>query len=388
MGSDTTVLGKRKRVKQQQPKSEPKPAEKAKVDDAAAAAERAALEEAQAIFRRHFEAQFVPLQESEEDASGKKGGKARAGTREAEGGEDGQGGVEDLRSDSEGDDDDDDDDEEDDQDEDWDGLSGEDDDDDEAETDSEEDNQVEVVDHSKPLATSTLGTPQSLMGMTKREMRAYLSSRPPDALSEAERSKAKQLLLNKAPGDDSNNNDGTQNEDSKALLAKDLELQRLISESHILSASNPFNTTTSGAARLPFAGGRTRALTTDLRLRGLGSKGSIFAQQKMPMGMRKGITGAKAEREERRRREAKENGIILERPAGGVNGGGGGKKKKKEQRRRSGGGGGGSRRDLAVDMPGMGRMKGGELRLSKREVRAVEMEGKRMDTGKRRRRRR
>ena len=29
-------------------------------------------------------------------------------------------------------------------------------------------------------------------------------------------------------------------------------------------------------------------------------------------------------------------------------------------------------------MPGMGRMKGGELRLSKRAVRAVEMEGKRM----------
>ncbi|KUI54349.1 hypothetical protein VP1G_01695 [Cytospora mali] len=383
MGSDTTVLGKRKRVKQQQPRSKPKPAEKTKVDDAAAAVERAALEEAQAIFRRHFEAQFVPLQESEEDANGKKGGKARAGTKEAEGGEDGQGGVEDLRSDSEGDDDDDDEEDEEDQedDDDWDGLSGEEDDDDEAETDSEEDNQVEVVDHSKPLATSTL-TPQSLMGMTKREMRAYLSSRPPDALSEAEQSKAKQLLLKKAPDDD-NNDDGTQNEDSKALLAKDLELQRLISESHILSASNPFNTTTSGAAKLPFAGGRTRALTTDLRLQGLGSKGSIFAQQKMPMGMRKGITGAKASREERRRREAKENGIILERPAGDVNGGGGKNKKK----RRSGGGGG-SRRDLAVDMPGMGRMKGGELRLSKREVRAVEMEGKRMDTGKRRRRRR
>ncbi|ROW12770.1 hypothetical protein VMCG_00278 [Cytospora schulzeri] len=385
MASDTTVLGKRKRVKQPQ-KPQPKKAadkvdkaDKAKVDDAAAA-QRAALEEAQAIFRRHFEAQFVPLQGSEEDASGsagKKAGKAKAKAgKESEDEDDDQPGVEDLRSDSEEEDDND-----------WDGLSGEEDDDDSDDDDdddedgeddglgAEKDNKVEVVDHSKPLTPSL--TPQVLMGMTKREMRAYLSSRPPDALSEAETSKAKQLLLKK---DDSNNGgDDGQNEDSKALLAKDLELQRLISESHILSSANPFNTTTSGAAKQAFAGGKTRALTTDLRLQGLGGKGSIFSQQKMPMGMRKGITGAKAAREERRRREAKENGIILERPTGEDAAAKGKKNRKKSTF---------GRRDLPVDMPGMGRMKGGELRLNKRDVKAVEREGKRFDNGKRRKKRR
>lgn len=385
MGSDTTVLGKRKRVKKTQEPQLKKSADKVKPDDAAAA-ERAALEEAQAIFRRHFEAQFVPLQGSEEDAggpSGRKGRKARAG-KESEDEDEGQQGVEDLRSDSEDDDDDDDDDEGEDEDDDWDGLSGEDEDGDDSDDDGSEagsgpetNNKVEVVDHSKPLAPAV--APQVLMGMTKREMRAYLSSRPPDALAEAGASKAKQLLLLKKDGAGAGDDDG-QNEDSKALLAKDLELQRLISESHILSSANPFNTTTSGAAARPFAGGRTRALTTDLRLQGLGGKGSIFAQQRMPMGMRQGITGARAAREERRRREAKENGIILERPAGGDDGG----KKNSSKKKKSTFG----RRDLPVDMPGMGRMKGGELRLNKRDVRAVEMEGKRMDNGKRKRRRR
>lgn len=386
MGSDTTVLGKRKRVKKTQEPQLKKSADKAKPDDAAAA-ERAALEEAQAIFRRHFEAQFVPLQGSEEDAdgpSGRKGRKARAG-KESEEEDEGQQGVEDLRSDSEDDDDDDDDDGGEDEADDWDGLSGEDEDGDDSDDDgseagssSETNNKVEVVDHSKPLAPAV--ALQVLMGMTKREMRAYLSSRPPDALAEAGTSKAKQLLLlKKGDGAGAGDDDDGQNEDSKALLAKDLELQRLISESHILSSANPFNTTTSGAAARPFAGGRTRALTTDLRLQGLGGKGSIFAQQRMPMGMRQGITGARAAREERRRREAKENGIILERPAGGDD-----SKKNNSKKKKSTFG----RRDLPVDMPGMGRMKGGELRLNKRDVRAVEMEGKRMDNGKRKRRRR
>ena len=69
---------------------------------AAASAEADALEDAQAIFRRHFEAQFAPLA-----GSGKaKSKKARA--RAAEGDdEDGDGdGVEDMRSDCEEEDDD------------------------------------------------------------------------------------------------------------------------------------------------------------------------------------------------------------------------------------------------------------------------------------------
>lgn len=224
-----------------------------------------------------------------------------------------------------------------------------------------------MVDYSKPTPAFSTLTPQTAL-MTKREMRAFLSSRPPDAVSSVAEGSSRGKPRSKQQQQGGDGNDDPQNEDSRSLLANDLELQRLISESHILSATNPFNTAGSGGAHAPsrtFSEGRTRALTTDLRLQKLGSSGSIFKQQKMPMAMRKGITGAKASREEKRRREAKENGIILERETPGE---AGGKKARRKQQRS----------DLPVDMPGMGRMKGGELRLSKRDVRAVEMEGKRM----------
>ena len=74
------------------------------------------------------------------------------------------------------------------------------------------------------------------------------------------------------------------------------------------------------------------------------------------MNMRKGITRHREEREAKRRREAKENGIILERPE---------VKKKK-------GGGGGGKRDGGVDRPGIGRMRGAELRISEADVRKIE----------------
>lgn len=73
------------------------------------------------------------------------------------------------------------------------------------------------------------------------------------------------------------------------------------------------------------------------------------------MNMRKGITRHREEREAKRRREAKENGIILERPE---------VKKKK--------GGGGGKRDGGVDRPGIGRMRGAELRISEADVRKIE----------------
>lgn len=247
-----------------------------------------------------------------------------------------------------------------------------------SETGETNSHQVEVVDYSKPTPSLSTLTPQTAL-MTKREMRAYLSSRPPEsAVSPAAAASSRRARSKQQGGDGA---DDPQNEDSRSLLKNDLELQRLISESHILSATNPFNTATSGATApsKAFSEGRTRALTTDLRLQRLGSSGSIFnSQKKMPMNVRKGIQGAKAAREEKRRREAKENGIILERERPDE---GKGKTARKKGR--------GS--DLPVDMPGMGRMKGGELRLSKRDVRAVEMEGKRMGDqrgkGKHRRRR-
>ncbi|KAG8161788.1 hypothetical protein KVR01_008775 [Diaporthe batatas] len=414
MAPGTVVLGKRKRRA---------PAGKA-ADADAKAEEAAAMEEAQAIFRKHFEAQFAPLEGSDDDKAGKPAAKGRrkgpAG-KGADGDRDDAAGVEDMRSetsdsgaedDSDGDGDGDSDSDSDSQDE-WDGLSAEDDGDDgdsedgegEGDDDSSEgdetgsgpetretnSHQIEVVDYSKPTPSLSTLTPQTAL-MTKREMRAYLSSRPPEsAVSPAAaagssgkaRSKQQQQQQQGDGGED------PQNEDSRSLLKNDLELQRLISESHILSATNPFNAATSGATApsKAFSEGRTRALTTDLRLQRLGSSGSIFnSQKKMPMNVRKGILGAKAAREEKRRREAKENGIILERERPDEAKGKGKGTGKKAGGRRQGRGS-----DLPVDMPGMGRMKGGELRLSKRDVRAVEMEGKRMGDqrgkGKHRRRR-
>lgn len=96
-----------------------------------------------------------------------------------------------------------------------------------------------------------------------------------------------------------------------------------------------------------------------MRLQALGAKASLFKQEKMPMAMRKGMARAAGDKEERRRREARENGIVLERF------GGSGTKKKS-------GGGKGFR---PVDMPGVGKMRGAELRISARDVRDIEAGG-------------
>ena len=102
----------------------------------------------------------------------------------------------------------------------------------------------------------------------------------------------------------------------------------------------------------------------------------MLAQDRMPMAMRKGIEGAAAQREARRRREAKENGIVLERDAKGKNG-----KKNSRSSGRSGG------RDQGVDSPGVGKMRGAELRLSGRDIRSIEGPGDSKFASKKRKRR-
>lgn len=76
------------------------------------------------------------------------------------------------------------------------------------------------------------------------------------------------------------------------------------------------------------------------------------------MHMRKGINAAAVSRESKRRREAKENGVILERETVG---------KKKGKKRDGGAGMGGG-----VDRPGVGRLRGAELRISESDVRKIE----------------
>jgi hypothetical protein len=131
--------------------------------------------------------------------------------------------------------------------------------------------------------------------------------------------------------------------DEAANLKKDLALQRLLAESHLLDSSS--STDISGV---------NRHKATDLRLQSLGAKTSILRQEKMPMSHRKGIISKQSEREEKRRREARENGIILEKVRGGTKG----------QKQ--------GRRDRGVGGPGVGKFSGGTLRLSRKDIFDIE----------------
>jgi hypothetical protein len=132
-------------------------------------------------------------------------------------------------------------------------------------------------------------------------------------------------------------------EDTTMNLKNDLALQRLLSESHLLQKD-----TSSGL--IPT--GKLRHKALDLRFQALGSKDSVFAQQKMPMNIRKGMVKKKGEREQKRRRDAKEGGVILEREI----------KVKKAVRKR----------ERAVDAPAVGNFRKGMLTLSHKDLRDIQ----------------
>ncbi|KAF5251940.1 hypothetical protein FANTH_3006 [Fusarium anthophilum] len=273
-------------------------------------------EDAAAIFRRHFEAEFAPLPEAEAAKSKFKKTKHEGSSNDIES-------EEDEDNDNSGGDDGE-----------WGGLSDED-----SVTEEEQNLTIQVVDHSSKQ-------PSKPAAMSKRELKAFMetpqSSRPPEQTTP----KTEQSLS--ATSSSSN----TLPEDAPSLLAQDLELRRLLAESHLLApAISASGTTITPKA---FATGRTRQKATDLRVQALGSKVSIHKQEKMPMNMRKGIIAAAGAREAKRRREAKENGVILERETS----------KKKGRRDRG--------RDVAVDRPGVGRLKGAELRLSDKDIKSIE----------------
>ncbi|KAF5674829.1 swr1-complex 5 [Fusarium denticulatum] len=269
-------------------------------------------EDAAAIFRRHFEAEFTPLPEAETARSDFKKTKHEGSSNDIESKE-----KEDNNK-SDGDDGE------------WGGLSDED-----SVIEEEQNPTIQVVDHSSKQ-------PPKPASMSKRELKAFMSSRPPEQTIP----KTEQSLS--ATSSSSN----TLPEDAPSLLAQDLELRRLLAESHLLAPAISASGTT--IAPKAFATGRTRQKATDLRVQALGSKVSIHKQEKMPMNMRKGIVAAADAREAKRRREAKENGVILERETG----------KKKGRRDRG--------RDVAVDRPGVGRLKGAELRLSDKDIKSIE----------------
>lgn len=105
-------------------------------------------EDAAAIFRRHFEAQFAPLPDAEESNSNSKKTKQQGDADDAESDDsDRNNNV----------------DEEDEDDEEWGGLSG----DDSSEEEEKEVTVVEVVDHSSKQ-------PSNIATMSKRELKAFM----------------------------------------------------------------------------------------------------------------------------------------------------------------------------------------------------------------------
>ncbi|PQE13073.1 swr1-complex 5 protein [Rutstroemia sp. NJR-2017a BBW] len=161
----------------------------------------------QEIFRRHFEAQFKPLPVVAQKLNP------------------------DLESEDQDEDEDD-----------WDGLS---------ETSAadehteERNNGVQVVEHVNIDART--------VGMSRAELRAFMSSKPPSSHS---------LPLSTTPSSRSD----PETPQSEALnLKNDLELQRLLSESHLL-------TSTPGNSALPSLHGSNRIKALDLRIQALGAK--------------------------------------------------------------------------------------------------------------------
>lgn len=375
----------------------------------------------QDIFRRHFEAQFKPLPVVANKTDKK--GKAKATETNSKKLKKSATVVINENESDEGKGDSDDGDGDDDESENssaWSGWS-----EDEDDSDNEAQNvapAIEVVDYS---TDPTKEAPEATM--TKHERKLYLvsahafltllcvsvlanripiqSKRPPTSFDE-DATRAANSKKNKKKGGDASDGAEKQYKDAPDLLANDLELQRLISESHLLAGAfalpSSFSTSSgaastfgaagaAGAANLanhkssqPFAAGRLRQRATDLRIQAVANKAkgdavgggsvtvsqaseSIFTQAKMPMAMRKGIAAAAASRESKRRQEARESGIVLERPV---------LKPSKSA----------AKRMRAVDAPAVGRLRGSELKLRDRDVR--EIEGPKKGTGKKKKKRR
>ncbi|GKT88396.1 hypothetical protein Ct61P_06246 [Colletotrichum tofieldiae] len=284
---------------------------------------------AQEIFRRHFEAQFKPIGEPKR----KKAKAVRARDEDdSDSDDEAEEGDEDVFEDEGAD-----------------GQEGEGrsgvaslarmEEEEDFEDDVEESPVIEVVDHTNSKL-------QPVASMSKRELKAFMSSKPPSQTDPTP------STTPSAPADPDDEND-------KSMLANDLALQRLLSESHLLSRHTITPFSNPSLASKTFSEGKLRQRQADLRTqtlaRGVSGVKSIFTQDKMPMAFRKGIVAAAADKEARRRRQAKENGIVLEREAPPP------KKAKK-----------GGRAERSVDGPAVGRMRGAELRLSERDIQSIE----------------
>ncbi|KAJ4303154.1 pre-rRNA processing and 40S ribosomal subunit assembly [Kalmusia sp. IMI 367209] len=201
---------------------------------------------------------------------------------------------------------------------DWSGISSDED---------ENAHRVQIIDYAS--------TQHNHEKVSKADLRAFMSAKPP---SRSTSTTSKPAPLPKPEKDDPL---------ETAHLKNDLELQKLLRESTLLSAHQPTYSTRTGATRAS-ASTSTRHKLTDLHIQSLGAKSSIFSQKSMPMAHRKGIVAKQKRGDAKRRAEAKENGIVLER--------------EKRETKAVG------RRERGVGAPSVGKFKGGTLTLSKRDL--------------------
>ncbi|KEF61428.1 uncharacterized protein A1O9_02994 [Exophiala aquamarina CBS 119918] len=268
------------------------------------------------VFRRYFEAAFEPLPAVENGVSQ---GEAKLEERSLQ------------ASDEESD---------------WDGLS-------EA---GEEKLEVEIVEHGTTAVPRDHDDddPDSVERQ-RLQYRHFMTSKPPSRNEQTRNG----IIPGKRAEKEADDESEAQN------LKHDLDLQRLLKESHLLEQ-----------AKASTVVGSHRHKAVDMRMQSLGSKDSLFTQERMPLSHRRGIAAKAASRQALRRREAKENGIILERAGGSSTSTG----KSKSN---------GIRRERAVDVPAVGRFRGGTLKLSKHDVLDIQGSGQsgkkgRKKTGRRR----
>ncbi|MCJ1470455.1 hypothetical protein MMC07_009100 [Pseudocyphellaria aurata] len=238
----------------------------------------------QSLFRQHFEASFKPLESVSQPATRHEVVESRPTVDEVE--------------------------------TDWEGIS------------DEEQVKAQVVVYQSPRNLES--------SIEKNDFKGFMTSKPPSLSrlpdSTKEHKQSQEITSEEAVTDAAN-------------LKKDLALQRLLKESHLLDPQSSLNPS-----------GHNRHKAMDLRLLEMGSKSSLYHQQNMPMAQRRGIAMKIADKEASRRHEAKENGIILEKA---IN-------KKK---------GSGAKRQRGIGAPSVGKFKGGMLKLSKKDV--LEIQGPR-----------
>lgn len=166
----------------------------------------------------------------------------------------------------------------------------EDDSEDESQDDEEEEEDDEEVseEESQPRVIKFQGPSDEYTPISKKEQRLLRSGKPLRQEKSSE------------PVEESS--------EDEENLKNDIELQRFLKESHLLSALGNGATNVNDDSVI----GKARARTLEMRLRGLSeTNGRSTTLEKMPVNVRKGMIKKHRKRIEKHETEAKEGGVVL-----------------------------------------------------------------------------